>query len=170
MQDEILQRVDRRKRTAKTCARLIDVATSLDVPITLSEHAPDRFGSVTGRLAKAAGGSATVIAKTHVSCARDQTLGTYLEAQLRFGSTQVVVAGVETHLAVCQTVMDLRERGFHVFAVADAMSSRRVESHALGLERMRHCGAEILDFEMVLSEWMDRTSEDALDDLHRLID
>lgn len=168
MQHDALQRVRVRERTIEACARLIEAAKRLHVPITLSEHDPESLGLVTLRLSCVAGGAATIIRKMHYSCLRDGTLGAYLETQRRFGCSQVVVAGIESHVGVCQTVMDLRARRFDAFVVAGAIASRSERSHALAVERMRQCGAEIVDFEMVLHEWLDRAGAEASKELRKL--
>ena len=81
----------------------------------------------------------------------------------------MVVAGTETHVSIAQTVLDLLDRGFHAFVVADAVSSRHLDNHALALDRLRQCGAQIVDLETVLFEWLDRTSHEAFKDIKKLI-
>ncbi len=64
----------------------------------------------------------------------------------------VIVAGIEAHVCVLQTAIDLAAAGFGVFAVADAMSSRAPASVALALERMRQSGVAVVNTEMVVFE------------------
>lgn len=73
---------------------------------------------------------------------------------------QVVVIGVETHICVLQTVMDLIEQDYNVFVVADLVSSRKEIDTKWGLERMKRAGAVITTMESVLFEILgDATSE-----------
>ena len=66
--------------------------------------------------------------------------------------SQVIVVGMETHVCVLQTVLELIAQGKQVFVVADAVGSRSEENRQLGLARMRHAGAEIVSREMVVFE------------------
>lgn len=169
MQDQTLAHVRKPKRVTRTCTGLVKAAKRLDIPITISEHDPKAFGATAGRLVDDAGHTATIIGRTHFSCMRDSTLGPYVEAQRRFGCGQVVVAGTETHVSVGQTVLDLLDRGFGAFVVADAVAARDEDSHELALDRLRQCGAQIVDFETVMFEWLDRAGTDAFKDLQKLV-
>jgi nicotinamidase-related amidase len=73
--------------------------------------------------------------------------------------SDLVVAGCETHVCVLQTVLGLIKGGRRVYAVRDAMGSRRSESKDTALRRMERNGAEIVTTEMVLFEWLG-TAED----------
>jgi nicotinamidase-related amidase len=64
----------------------------------------------------------------------------------------VVVAGIETHVCVYQTVADLLAEGFRVEVVADACSSRTAENKQIGLERCRRAGAAVTSVEILLFE------------------
>ena len=71
----------------------------------------------------------------------------------------LVVVGCETHVCVLQTVLGLIGAGRRVYAVRDAMGSRRSENKEQALRRMERSGAEIVTTEMVLFEWLG-TAED----------
>jgi nicotinamidase-related amidase len=75
-----------------------------------------------------------------------------LEASL---ATDIILCGVEAHVCVSQTCLDLLDRNSRVFVVADAVSSRTPENARLGLERMRDAGAVIVSTEMVLFELLE---------------
>ena len=64
--------------------------------------------------------------------------------------TQVLIAGIETHICVYQTTRDLLKQGYQVEVVADAVSSRTLENRDLGLARMRADGARLTSVEMAL--------------------
>ena len=96
---------------------------------------------------------ATVLPKLAFSCWREPVLRAALE---RAGRRQVVVAGMETHVCVLQTALDLQEAGFAVHLAADASGSRRVEDRALGQARLRDRGVAVVTAEMVVFEWLER--------------
>ncbi len=66
--------------------------------------------------------------------------------------SDAVLCGIEAHVCVTQTCLSLLEKGFRVFVVADAISSRAAENYRYGVERMRAAGAVIVSTEMVLFE------------------
>ena len=73
---------------------------------------------------------------------------------------QVVVAGLETHICINQTVHDLLVRGYWVHLASDAVSSRRMADHLVGLRKMEQAGAIISSVETVLFEVLQRAGTD----------
>ena len=74
------------------------------------------------------------------------------------GRTQVLLSGIEAHVCVYQTALDLLQAGYQVETVADVVTSRVPENRQIGLDRMRAAGAGITCVETVLFELL-RTSE-----------
>jgi nicotinamidase-related amidase len=144
---------------------LLAAAGRLGVPIVVSEQYPQGLGHTDERLGPLPR-QAAVIAKTSFSCAGEPRLKATLDA---LGRSQIVLCGMEAHVCVLQTALDLREAGFDVFVVADAVGSRTEASRSLGLERLRDRGVDVVDSEMVLFEWLERAGTDAFRELSRLI-
>jgi len=82
---------------------------------------------------------------------------------------QVIVAGVETHVCVHQTVIDLLAAGFEVALVADAVSSRTAENKAIALQRLASEGARLSSTEMALLELCAVSGTDEFRAISRLI-
>lgn len=136
---------------AGTLARtrwLLAATAELGLPTVISEQYPKGLGHTVASLLEVAG-AATVVEKQHFSCVAGECLPASLLAR-----EQVIVCGMETHVCVLQTVLELLALGKQVFVVADACDSRTVFSKATGLERMRDAGAQIVTREMVLFELM----------------
>jgi len=72
----------------------------------------------------------------------------------------VVICGMETHVCVLQTALELKQLGLEVFVIADAVSSRSEENRQLALERMRQRGVDIVSKEMVIFEWLQQAGTD----------
>lgn len=144
---------------------LLDVATRLGVPVLVSEQYPQGLGHTDEHLGQLPR-HATVVAKLTFSCCGEPRFLGHLE---RLGRRQIVICGMEAHVCVLQTALDLRERGHDVFVVDDAVGSRRERSKTLGLERMRDRGVDIVDSEMVVFEWAGRAGTDEFRELSRLI-
>ena len=71
---------------------------------------------------------------------------------------QIVLIGIEAHVCLMQTALELLEAGKEIFVVADAVGSRRESDRDLALARMRQEGARIVSREMVVFEWLARAA------------
>jgi nicotinamidase-related amidase len=141
---------------AATCIErlqlLLAAADRLAVPVVVSEQYPQGLGTTDQRLLPHLE-RAKVLEKRAFSCWREPGLR---EALYAAGRRQIVVAGMEAHVCVLQTALDLRDAGYAVAMCADASSSRRMEDRALAIDRLRGHGVEIVTAEMVVFEWLER--------------
>ncbi len=129
---------------------VLDTATILGVPYTISEQYPKGLGAtVAPVLAKA--DQDRVLDKVHFSCADDDRLAASFRALER---PQTIVCGMEAHVCVLQTVLGLMEDDYDVHVIADAVTSRTERNRNLALDRMREEGATIVSTEMVVFEWL----------------
>lgn len=156
VQEKLAPHVDGQVAVIANCRRLIAYAKRLHVPITITEHYPKGLGSTCTDLRTAAGSDATVLGKITFSSLNDETIASRVRQLKSAGHDQITVAGMEAHVCVCQTVLDLLQDGFHVLVVADAVGSRAPEIRQLALDRMARAGAEIVSHEMVAFEWLER--------------
>ena len=85
------------------------------------------------------------------------------------GRPQVIVAGIEAHVCVLQSCIDLSAAGFGVFAVSDAMSSRQADAATLAFERLRAFGVEVINTEMALFELLEKAGTPQFKALSALI-
>lgn len=147
------------------CSLLLQGAARLEIPVLVSEQYPKGLGPTVGELLELAPPD-SVLEKLHFSCAADDGMRARLEG---WGRNQVVVAGIEAHVCVLQSVLQLLALGYEVFVVADATSSRRPENHRAALERMGRAGAQVVTVEMVLFEWLGVAGTPEFKDVVRLI-
>ena len=137
---------------------LLAAARRLAVPCLLTEHCAEQIGPVIAPLRErfAAG---EIFGKTRFGALDHPEFTTMLHALDR---PQVVVAGMEAHVCVLQTVLGLAASGFEVFVAGDAVGSRgnRQSDRILAIERMRRAGAAIAGTETLLFEWT-RAGDDA---------
>ena len=128
---------------------LLQVARRLEVPVLACQQYPKGLGAIHSAVA-AELDPACVADKIHFSAVAEDALGlTKPDAP-----AQVIVCGIESHVCVLQTVLDLRAHGKSVFVVAEAVGSRRESDKALALARMHDAGAVIVSREMVAFEWL----------------
>lgn len=128
--------------------RLLKAASILEVPSVVTEQNTKGLGKTLDDLAIDA--HCRVVPKqTFNACLAPAFMPRLLERE------NVVVVGCETHVCVLQTVLGLLDAGRNVFAVRDAMGSRKSESKETALRRMERHGAEIVTTEMVLFELLE---------------
>jgi len=132
--------------TGRACRILLEGAVLLGVPVTISEQYPKGLGPTLPHLLAAAP-NAMRLEKAHFSCVDDPRLAAHLDQQNR---RTVVVAGIEAHVCVLSTVVDLRSRKFDVVVAADAVASRNPASRDHAYATMRQCGALVVPVESIL--------------------
>lgn len=93
----------------------------------------------------------------------------FAEALKGEGKRQILVAGMECHVCVLQTVLDLLDAGYEVFLIRDAVGSRKAIDREAGLARMERAGAVPVTAEMVVFEWLGRAGTPEFKDLIDLI-
>ncbi|MFN7802804.1 MAG: isochorismatase family protein [Planctomycetaceae bacterium] len=148
MQDRILPVIGNSDAVLSNCLRLVEGAQVLQVPVTATEQYPKGLGSTNVGLARLLPHR---LEKLRFSSAEVLNWGT--AAEDTSGRFRVVVAGIETHVCILQTVFDLLAAGFEVHVPADAVGSRVEANRQVALERMALGGAVITTTESVLLEW-----------------
>jgi len=141
--------------------RLLDAAALLDVPVLFTEQNSRGLG---GTLPELRAGAGMIAHKMTFDACR---AADFLEALP--DRPDIIVAGCETHVCVLQTVLGLLSAGRRVFAVRDAMGSRRSESKETAIRRMERNGAEVVTTEMVLFEWLVTAEDPRLDRVLALV-
>jgi nicotinamidase-related amidase len=132
--------------------RLLSAAARLAIPYIVTEQYPKGIGPTVADIRQAIEPEA-IFVKNHFSCVAEPG---FLPRLAAHGRKQVVVAGIEAHVCVNQTALDLKTAGYEVFVVAESCSSRRAEHAAEAFERMKGAGISIVNVEMVIFEWLHR--------------
>jgi nicotinamidase-related amidase len=155
IQDKVIAPIGETSRLIQNLVRLVKGAQRLGVPLTVTEHYPQGLGHTVEILKHELEAGAPILEKRLFSAIEDDQLRRHLEDIRDQGRGQIIVAGLEAHVCVAQTALDLILDGYQVFVVADAVASRTAESRTLALERLRQAGAAIVNAEMVLFEWLE---------------
>jgi nicotinamidase-related amidase len=153
VQDKLLPAVLEPGRVVARAQILIQVANELQIPVTVSEQYSKGLGHTVSELET---NSASVFEKLSFSCWRDEAMKAHFIKLHEAGRPLVILAGIEAHVCVMQTAIDLNNAGFGVFAVADAMSSRKSESADLAFERMRGADIQVINTEMAVFELLEK--------------
>lgn len=172
-QERLLPHVANPAATAAMIVRMVQYAGRLAVPVTLVEHNPEGLGAIITPVVEAArrlSVPAPRMRKMTFSCWGEPSLRERIGGLAREeGRRQVVAVGLEAHVCVAQTVLDLVAADLDVYLVLDATSSRREQDLELATARMRQAGAAIVSSEMVAFEWLERAGTTEFKDVLELI-
>ena len=130
--------------------KIIKGARVLGLPIIWNEQIPDKLGPTIPEIADILQ-DMEPLAKTTFSCCGNNNFQAKLENS---GRRQVLLIGIETHVCVYQTAVDLLQTDYEVYLVADAVSSRTSENKQIGIRAMKDAGAKITSVEMALFEML----------------
>ncbi|MAC45846.1 MAG: hydrolase [Oceanospirillum sp.] len=153
VQEKLLGGIHESENLIKNCQWLMEVAQLMEVPIVGSEQYPQGVGPTTKTLRNLLP-EGEFIGKTVFSCADSEPCLSAIQALDR---KSVVICGMESHVCVMQTALGLKEKGFDVSVVADAISARNPLDTEYAIERMRAEGIRIVTREMVGFEWVRRS-------------
>ena len=166
LQDSYAGKLHEEARVVAATGRLIQAAEFLGVPTIVTEQYPERLGSTRSEIASLLGQDAALFSKRTFSCLGAEGLSPHLEALKR---DQVVVAGIETHVCVNQTVHALLDLGYGTHIVRDALTSRFALEDEVGFAKMVGSGAIPTSVESVLFEWVEDSRADAFKAIHKLV-
>lgn len=146
------------------CSILLQAANLLQVSTQYTEQAPAKLGATLPELAQHLD-KQLLVEKTSFSCCNVEKFCTQLAPQ----HSQLILAGMESHICVLQTALDLQAMGKQVFVVEDAIISRNAANKHNALERMRQAGVIVTNAESVVFEWLQGADHPAFREISRLI-
>ncbi len=150
--------------TLRNTAILTQTASALEIPITVTEQYPQGLGETMPDI-RAHIGQIPAIAKTAFSACDEPKFN----QQLHRDRPQVIITGMEAHICVLQTALDLLAAGKQVFVVEDAVVSRSPLNQANALMRLCQAGCVITNTESVLFECLRNTHHSQFKTLSKLI-
>ncbi|HOK54814.1 MAG TPA: hydrolase [Armatimonadota bacterium] len=148
IQEPFLRNIFERDRVVTNAIKLIEAAKVLGVPIVTTLQYKEKMGDVIPEVAEALPDDDERIDKMTFSCCTEQ-----FNARLsQLGHNTVLLCGVETHVCLNQTALDLIQLGYKVQLAADAVSSRKESDYKIGLEKLRGAGVVITSTEAAIFE------------------
>lgn len=145
VQDKLMRLIPHEMRIIWNIRRLIDGAKILGVPIAATEQYPQGLGGTVAELASRLG---PIPSKMAFSCAACAELFADLE-----GVHKLLIVGIEAHVCVQQTALDMMAAGYRVYLAVDALGSRFDVDYQTALRRMETSGATLTTTEAALFEW-----------------
>ena len=149
LQEKLLPAIEARERILERTRLLLRAADVLELPVVLTSQYASGLGPVVAPIRELT--SAEPADKTSFGCFDSPEFCRALDLGAS-GRTTLVVAGIETHICVAQTVLAALERGLDVHIMADATGSRSPDDRAIGLRRMERAGAVVSSVEMAVYE------------------
>lgn len=163
VQEKLMAKVPGADALVRNLAFLIDAARLVQVPVSATEQYPKGLGPTVPELLRRLPDRPD---KTAFSCcAAEAVVAGFRQA----GRTKVVVAGIETHVCVLHTALDLLALGYHVYLPADAVASRYAADHDFALRRLERAGAILTTAETCAFEWVGGASHPAFKGISQLV-
>jgi nicotinamidase-related amidase len=146
-QEKLLAVVPGSERIVWNIRRLLDAAELLGVPRAATEQYPEKLGPTPPELRRRLDEPASKLAFSGAAC------GPSLAKWKADGRYRVLVCGIETHVCIAQTALDLVADGWMVYVAVDAVGTRHLIDHQTALRRMEAAGVVLTTTEAAMFEW-----------------
>ena len=165
IQERLAAVMSERKKVVDNCLHLIELCKLLNIPVLLNEQYPRGLGPTVSEIKEALRPYAP-LEKISFDCCKGEAFPEKLAAT---GRKKVILAGMETHVCVLQTVLELLDAGYTVHLVRDAVMSRRKDNWHVGLETARAAGAVITSTEAALFQLLKVAGTEEFKKLSKLV-
>ena len=165
IQERILPVISNHQRVVDNTLKLIKGFKVMSLPIYFTEQYPKGLGPTVSSLIEELG-ELKPFDKMSFSCSG---AGDLFEEFKKKNLSQIVICGIESHVCVQQTVLDLIENRIQVNLAADAVSSRKEIDYNTSLERMRQHGAEVTTTESILFELLNICGTPQFKDISKIV-
>lgn len=146
--------------------KMINAANTLSIPVIVSEQYPKGLGHTSENLRINMPSESIVFEKTAFSLIREENV---LEKIAKLNKKQIIIMGIETHICVLQTALELIEKGYEVYLIKDACKSRANEEHLTGINYMQNEGVKILSLEIALFQLLKTSKNEHFKEIQALI-
>jgi len=163
IQEKLLPKIMQSGEVLRNASFLVNAAKVLGVPVIATEQYPKGLGPTVEPIR---GLLTTVWEKKTFSAVGEGGALDFLKSDARI---KVVVVGIEAHICVMQTVLDLLNQGFHVFVCVDAVSSRYAIDVKIALKRMQQAGAILVTAETCVYEWLETAANPAFKEISGMV-
>jgi nicotinamidase-related amidase len=166
MQESYAGKLANEERVVRAVGRLLQAAPLLGLPVVVTEQYPKGLGRTRPEIEPQIPATAARFEKTSFSCLGAPGLREHLRG---LGRDQVLVAGIETHVCVSQTIHDLMIEGYQPHAVRDALTSRFALEDETGYAKILGSGAVPATVESALFEILRNSKAPGFKAVHKLV-
>ena len=151
IQEKLFKKISEFEQLEKFILLIIKICSKLQIPMVLSEQYPKGLGkTIPSIISELKSYPIETLEKTTFSCfpsnSNLNTLDNFIKTK------QIILVGIETHICVLQTALDLKKSGYDVFLVKEGVGSRKKSDTELAIMRMTQSNVKIINFEMMLFE------------------
>jgi len=165
MQTKLWNVMHEKEQLLENTQKLLKGTQLLGIPVVLTEQNPDGLGPTIPEL-KQIIPQVNPFPKFCFSCFKDES---FARAILELNRKQLLICGIESHICVYQSAMDLLNQGFEVQIIADAVSSRAARNREITLMRLQSEGARLTTVEMLLFELLQTARSPQFRELSKII-
>jgi nicotinamidase-related amidase len=146
-QERLLAVIPDQARIVWNIRRLVDAARTLNVPLAATEQYPEKLGPIPPKLRKHLGDVPSKLRFSACACSK------IFDRWRKDSRFRVLLCGIETHVCVMQTALDLAAAGFEPYVAVDAVGTRHTIDHETALRRMESAGVVLTTTEAAMFEW-----------------
>jgi len=165
VQERLAGQMHEKESLIKNIQAVIKGSKIFDLPMLMTEQAPQKIGKTIPEIVSLLAG-AKVFAKTSFSCCGNVDFVKTIKSLKR---KNVLITGVETHVCVYQTAVDLIRLGLNVHVIVDGVSSRSAFNKGIGLQLMKDAGGSLTSVETVLCELLKKAEGEKFKKILNLI-
>jgi nicotinamidase-related amidase len=154
LQEKLLPAIAEKERVLRNSLRLLRAARELELPVVLTTQYEKGLGKAVAEILAEAPGAAPVDKVAFGCFGSEEFLARLADFS---GRDQLLVAGIESHICVAQTVLGALGEDYQVHVASDAVGSRAPEDREVGLRRMERAGAVLSSTEMAVYELLGRS-------------
>lgn len=153
------------KKLVKNISILLESAAEMNIPVLVTEQYIRGLGPTLSELKEKAAGAPCYEKMTFSCCGSAE----FVDALKSTGRTQVIITGMETHVCVLQTVIELRDAGLNVHIVKDAVMSRNKQNWHTAIQAMTLAGAIPTNTETAMFQLLKIAGTDEFKKLSKLV-
>ncbi len=165
MQEKLLPHIEANDEVLSKCIILVKGLRAMNIPIITTQQYTKGLGNTVLSVTEAIG-NPTYIEKLTFSCFREVQFANALNSS---GKKNVLISGVESHVCVLQTALDLLYSNYTPIVIADAIGSRKNFEKKIALDRMRDAGCIISTTESILFELCRQAGNDVFKEISKLV-
>ena len=163
IQEKLVKAASNGEKTIINTSQISQAAQILSIPVIITEQYPKGLGATVESIT---GSDAFIMEKSSFSAFKEPEFEQKINSLNR---KQVILCGIETHICVLQTAIDLYKNGYEVYVLKDCVSSRSEEEQNSGLELLKQYGIKVITVEIALFQWLKSSKHPQFKDIQKLI-
>lgn len=163
IQEKLVKAASNGEKTIINTSKISQAAQILSIPVIITEQYPKGLGATVESIT---GSDAFIMEKSSFSAFKEPEFEQKIKSLNR---KQVILCGIEAHICVLQTAIDLYKNGYEVYVLKDCVSSRSEEEQNSGLELLKQYGIKVITVEIALFQWLKSSKHPQFKDIQKLI-